>query len=340
MFFLIFSPLTLFSCAKPSIDTPESPFEDPYVRIGMRGEFDITDSMPQKDYNEIKKYVNDEESKDIDVARYKRQEESRDLKYAYFGQESSTISQCSMVSIDENGYRYNNNVSISDTITNQQIQSANSGIIKTASSLTDYTFDDSYPHKSNETSTYSQRRKRKNNDEPETVTSLTTGKEYDLEDEEKVDSIFGQSPYVSRIKSHFLPSMVRDVPYEFKLLADDNKAIYGMSNGKYLIREGYSIFPDFKTTMGRSYKAEDNFFYEGLLEKYEKDDEDVYRFTNFRFYHELLILSKAFDGTGVPILYLDKPVLIEYSEIKYEISYEKLGNYSGEIPKVTPSFDK
>lgn len=336
MFIFTLSPLALFSCAKPSIDMPKSPFEDSYTRIGMKGEFDITDTMPQKDYNEIKKYVS--EGEDDKVTHYIRQEESRDLKYAYFGQESSTISQCSMASINESGFRYPNKVTISSNITDQQIQSANSGIIKTSASSSDYSFDDTYPH--NEM-TYSLRRVKKNNDESAVVTEPIKEKTYS---EGQLESIFGLTPFVSRIKSHFLPSTIRDIQYEFKLLGDNNKAIYGMSGDKYLIKEGYSIFPDFKTTMGRTYKAEDNFFYEGLLEKYEVASGNevtyAYRFTNFRFYHELLILSKAFDGTGVPILYLDKPVLIEYSEVKYEISYDALSNYSGNIPDVTTPTNK
>lgn len=323
----------LANCNNGGIDMPKSPFDDHYARIGMQGVYGKTDDMSQADYNAIKTYINAPNSKDVNVKSYHRQEEIRDLKYAYFGKESSTISQCSMTSRSEDLTRYKNRVFINTDVTDQQIQQANGGIQKTKLALTDYTFDSNYD-KETLANKYIERIKTKNNDETEVVTEPVHETEYG---DEQIYQIFGLKPYNSRIKSHF----IEDGEYKFKLLANNNNAVYYMTKNekddpRYLIKEGYSLFSDFHTTMGRSYKAQDNYFYEGILEKYKYEGEETFRFTHFRFYHELLILSKSIDGSGVPVLYLDKPVLIEFSETTYSnIEYAKeedLDTYTDPIP--------
>lgn len=329
LFSLIIVPF-LASCQSTSIDMPKSPFDDHYTRIGMRGEYEMTGEMNPTDYSAIKSYINSENNKDVDVASYHRQEETRDLKYAYFGRESSTISQCSMTSHSEDLKRYQNRVFINTDVTDQQIQTANGGIQKDKLTLTDYTFDTKYKQLDQSLSKYSERIENKKNDEELKVTEPIKEQSYSDPYE-----VFGLKPFNSRIKSHF----IEDDDYKFKLLANENNAVYYKHNDQYLIKEGYSLFPDFHTTMGRQYKAQENYFYEGLLEKYTKDGVETFRFTHFRFYHELLILSKSIDGSGVPILYLDKPVLIEFSETTYsDIKYEKEENlepYTEDMPTPT-----
>lgn len=331
LFSLFIVPL-LASCNKGSIDMPNSPFDDHYVRIGMVGEYNKTDDMKQGDYNAIKAYINDpNNTKDVNVASYHQQQEDRDLKYAYFGEESSTISQCSMTSQNIDLQRYSNRISVTNNVNEQQIQTAKSGIQKSKSTLTDYTFDNE--KKAQDAGNYTEIIETKNNDEEPKVTKADSGS-YSSEDE--IYTLFGLKPFNGHIRSHF----AKDGEEGFHLLANDNKAVYFKSNDLYLIKEGYSLFPEYHTTMGRSYKAQENYFYEGLLEKVGSGADVTFRFTHFRFYHELLILSKAIDGTGVPVLYLDKPVLIEYSEttysdIKYFDNESDLPTYTGDIPQPT-----
>lgn len=319
-FLLAFSiPFILFSCRPSNIDTPKSPFDDHYERIGVNSEYNVVNPLGDGELDDINASIYPEEGEPTDVSHFKHQIETRDLKYAYFGEESSTISQCSLLSQVEDSNRYSNNVSIDINESEQQIQTANAGVIKTDSTITDYTFDTDY-NKTILSGEYRQTRQTiKKGEEPGLPTVVTDTTDYSDE-----ELIFGLKP-LAKIKSHFA------FDDKFSLLGPN--AVYGtIEDGSYLIKEGYSVFKDFTTTMGRSYKAEDNYFYEGLLEKVENDD-NVYHFKYFRFYHELLILSKAFDGTGVPVLYLDKPVLIEFSEDKYWIDYNKnLEKYSGVIP--------
>lgn len=331
---IVISPFALLACKGSNIDTPKSPFDDHYVRIGMNSENEVTTPMSQDEYLSIKKYLNEETDDAKHISSYQHQSESRDLKYAYFGSESSTISQCSMISSNETNNRYNKAnkpVTITENVTNQQLQIANGGIIKTSSTITDYTFDTEYVT-SIKNYEYEKRKQVVNNNEAPVVTRSKEPTGYDNE-----DAIFGLNPLSLIVSAHFREMTIRETGhYNFKLLSDNNSAVYGKTkDGKYLVKEGYSVFAPFSTTMGRTYKAEDNFFYEGLLESYEVHNETKYRLTYLRFYHELLILSEAYDGTGVPILYLEKPVLIEYSEDKYTITHNQFGTYTDKIPDVT-----
>lgn len=331
----IFALPLLASCNKSSIDMPKSPFDDHYHRIGMKGEYAKADDMTVAEYNAIKEYVNTE-GEDKYVSSYHRQEEIRDLKYAYFGKESSTISQCSMTSHNEDLKRYYNRVFINNDVTDKQIQTANGGIQKTKSTLVDYTFDTTYESIEQEaippSGNYAERIRTTNNNEPEIITEPVPVTSYTSNE---VYKLFGLKPFNSRIRSHFATEPDPTTGYDFRLLGDNNNAVYFKTkDNKYLIKEGYSLFSEFHTTMGRSYKAQDNYFYEGLL---EDDDNNSYRFTHFRFYHELLILSKSIDGSGVPVIYLDKPVLIEFSETTYsDIQYvdeeKSLPHYENDPP--------
>lgn len=315
----------LASCDTSRVNTPNSPFkDDKYVRIGMKsdGHHKIDKNMSNEEYNELKTYINDKTQTDENVITYHRQQEDRDLKYAYFGKESSTISQCTLTSISEDLNRFSNRVRTDTSVTNKEVQTANGGIQKTKSTVTEYVFDSDY--KSNpfiESEKYQIRRATKINSEEQVVEQVQEETDYNPEDETFLYETFGLRPFTRRIKSHF------PTDWEFQLLADNNNAVYGKtSDGKYVIKEGYSHFVDYSTTMGRTYKAVDNYFYEGLLERYKvpgSEDEYKYRFLDFRFYHELLILSKAFSSEGsIPILYLEKPALIEFSETTYsDITY-------------------
>ncbi|MCQ2792708.1 MAG: hypothetical protein MJ208_04230 [Bacilli bacterium] len=327
---LLFLPL-LASCNQSNIEMPKSPFDDSYQRIGMTGEYVIKNGLTQEEYNGIKASITvNPETRDVDVASYHIEQEDRDLKYAYFGDESSSISQCTMTSNNQDLTRYKNNVFINNNVTDKQVQVKNGGIVKTKSTLMDYTFDTNYLNLPKENNKYARRLSTKNNDDPEEVTEPTPETSYDSQDPNQVYDIFALKPFTGHIAHHFTD--------DFKLLGDN--AVYGKTeDGKYIIKEGHSNYQDFQTTMGRSYKAQDNYFYEGVLENYQDQGKTKYHFTHFRFYHELLILSKACDGTGVPILYLDHPVLIEFNETIYSnITYKpvtSLDNYTGEIPPKT-----
>ena len=325
LFPLLVLPL-LLSCNNSNINMPLSPFaDDHYQRIGMDGQYKIAESMSEDEFNSIKNYIKDEDAKDGNVASYHIQQENRDLKHAYFGNESSAISQCSLTSISENLNRYNNRVTIDDIVTNKEVQTANGGIQKTQSLSTSYTFDSNYYlEEFSALKKYQKRLKTKINNESEEVKQELDETEY-TEDLDKLYDIFGLKPFTTRIKSHF----VQTDKYKFELLG--NAAVYGKtSDGKYLIKEGYSLFDNFSTTMGRTYKSVNNYFYEGLLDKIGSD----YYFVKFRFYRELLILSKSFDGSSVPIIYLEKPVLVEFDETTYsDITY--FNNETTDLPKYT-----
>ena len=347
---LILSSLILIpflaSCDTSRVNTPNSPFkDDKYVRIGMRGKYRIDNPLNNDEYNELKNYINDTEVKDINVVSYHQQQEDRDLKYAYFGKESSTFSQCTLTSVSEDLSRYRNRVFTDNVETNKEIQIAGSNIQKTKSLVTNYTFDLGYDD-TKLANKYKIHVKTKIEGEDEKVEEEKGETSYEDKD---VYDIFGLKPYTLRIKGHFpKPDPEKPDPNLFKLLGDN--AVYGKdSDGNYVIREGHSDFINYSTTMGRTYKAVDNYFYEGVLERYKvptsSNDEETYsyRFLDFRFYHELLILSKAFSSEGsIPILYLEKPALIEFSETTYsDITYcdkgeEEFELYDKEIPEVTP----
>ncbi|MCQ2796692.1 MAG: hypothetical protein MJ213_05310 [Bacilli bacterium] len=313
-------PLILFSCKSSGIDMPKSPFDDTYVRIGAKSEYEIANPLNDGEFEEIKESIKNNDPHN--VSHFKHQLETRDLKYAYFGRESSTVSQCSMSSQVEDSTRYSNNVSIDINNANQQIQTANAGIIKTSTTVTDYTFDIDFKKDPKDSGYYRQTSVTEHDDISDDPVVIIPKAEFN-----SVVATFGLKPLERKIKAHF------NFEGTFDLLGV-NSVCGTTEDGTYLVKEGYSAFSDFSTTMGRSYKAEDNYFYEGLLEKYTEQEsgKKAYRFKYFRFYHELLILSKAFDGTGVPVLYLDKPVLIDFSEDKYWIDYNTLQPYTGEVP--------
>lgn len=329
---LLLTPLMLFSCHNNVTDMPKSPFNDSYQRIGMKGEYLVNlTSLPAEEYAKLKagivNYVDD--GVDKGVTKVVRHEETRDLRYAYFGKEVGTVSFCSMLSRTDTESKYlkneKNYVTTKEAISNQQNQTANGGIIKNNSTTVDYIYDVNYVNSETAQGTnYGVRTSVKNNDEALVVSQKTP--ETTTYDEEQ----FNLLPYKNEIQEHFKPTET----YDFKILGDNNSAVYGTCNidgeERYLIKEGYSVFSPYTTTVGRTYKAVDNYFYEGLLEK----KGESFRFTSFRFYHELLILSKAYDE-GVPVLYLEKPMTVEYSEVKYQISYNGLGEYTGVIPEVT-----
>lgn len=342
---LLFLPFVLASCHNNSTDLPKSPFDDVYVRVGMKGAYEVNlNPLETSDYAELKSSIANyiERGTDQDVTQVQRKEETRDLKYAYFGNEVGSASRCAMLSRIDTEKRYLNNdknyVTTKEAISHQQNQTANAGIIKNNSTTVDYIYDvncrDSSKPLEEE---YGVRTSFKNNDEQEVVTQTTDEVNYD-------ETKFNLDPYKNGIATHFKPGKVRGENYNFDILRDTNSAVYGKCtiDGKErcLIKEGYSVFAPYTTTVGRTYKAVDNYFYEGLLEEYsepkiESEDEKSFRFTSFRFYHEILILSEACDGSNIPVLYLEKPVVIEYNEIKYEISYNSLGEYKGTIPEIT-----
>lgn len=330
---LLLIPFALFSCHSNTKDMPKSPFDDHYQRIGMKGEYLVNlTPLQAEDYAKLKAGIDN--YNDEGVTKVVRQEETRDLKYAYFGREVGTVSFCSMLSRTDTESKYlketKNYVTTKEADSNQQNQTANGGIIKNNSSTVDYIYDTNYVD-SGETQGehYGVRTSVKNNDE-EVVVSQTTPQTTAYGD----GTQFNLLPYKNEIKKHFDPTPVRTETYDFDILRDNNSAVYGTCNieskNYYLIKEGYSLFSPYTTTVGRTYKAVDNYFYEGLLEKHN----ETFRFTSFRFYHELLILSKAYDE-GVPVLYLEKPMIVDYSEIKYSISYDDLGEYKGTIPEPT-----
>lgn len=325
---LLLIPLMLFSCHNNVTDMPKSPFNDSYQRIGMKGEYSVNlTSLQAEEYAKLKAGISS--YTDEDVTKVVRQEETRDLRYAYFGKEVGTVSFCSMLSRTDTESKYlkdeSNYVATKEAISKQQNQTANGHIIKNNSTTVDYIYDVNYVNNKIEQGTnYGVRTSVKNNDEALVVSQKTS--ETTTYDEEQ----FNLLPYKNEIKEHFKKTET----YDFDILRDNNSAVYGTCkiDGKerYLIKEGYSVFSPYTTTVGRTYKAVDNYFYEGLLEK----EDDTFRFTSFRFYHELLILSKAYDE-GVPVLYLEKPMTVEYSEVKYAISYDDLGQYTGVIPEVS-----
>lgn len=342
-FILLFASFALFGCQKNLTDMPISPFFDTYVRIGMRSEYNVNlRSLDSEEYVELKAAIDDYKDKDSDfetnkgVTKVVRKEETRDLKYAYFGKEVSSVSLCSMLSRTDTESRYLNDnnrsyVTIKKAVSNRQNQNANAGIIKTNSTTCDYIYDSHYVKPQTYTEVeqkYGVRTSIKNNSEAAVVMQTTP-------EETSYDSTkFDLKPFGDKIQQHFVPGEVRGEDYNFEILGES--AVFGQCNigtkPYTLIKEGYSVFAPYTTTVGRTYKAVDNYFYEGLL---EDDTTNGLRFTSFRFYHELLILSQAYNGINVPVLYLARPVVVEYSEVKYDISYNDLGTCEETIPEVT-----
>ncbi len=309
---LLSTPLILFSCKSSNIKTPVSPFDDHYERIGMDSKYSVITESTSEEIKSIKEYINTDDQDD--VSYYKHQYEKRDLKYAYFGNESSTISQCQMLSQIEDNTRYSNNVSIDINNSEQQDQTANAGIIKTNSKVTKYVYDPNYKNL---------------NDDKKYIKATVTEKN----GEETQTTRDGDGTYVEGDNSVFYIKPLDKIKEFFNSIEGFDlfgaNAICGTANnGEIVLKEGFSVFSNFTTTMGRSYKAEDNYFYEGLID----NSNGSYKFKYFRFYHELLILSEAIDGEGVPVIYLDKPALIEYSEDQYWIDYKQLQPYTGDVP--------
>lgn len=328
---IIFLPLVLVltSCDSSLIKIPTSPFkDDKYERIGVNSVYKITDSQLTDDEFKIltEAFNKVNNPTDNNVISYDRVEETRDLKYAYFGKEISSVFFNSLLSRNENISEYLNNVTISKINSHQIIQMA-AGDNNTNSISETYTFDTGYKNK-NLDGEYKSHLKTKKNDEEEIVT-CTTGKDpikYDLEIEKETSAIFGINPFVNSIIPLF--------PTDFKILGSN--AVYGKCDDMFLVKEAYSVYnSNFTTTLGRQYLAVDNYFYETRLKNYKNNDEPCLVINDFRFYHETLILSESFSGTGVPILYLEKPVLVWFDEIKYNFTYGAKENYVGDIPEVT-----
>lgn len=340
---LLFIPFVLASCKNNSTDMPKSPFDDTYVRIGMKGEYEVNlTSLPASDYANLKSAIQNYKDEEKKATKVVRKEEMRDLKYAYFGNEVGSASRCALLTRTDTESRYlkddSNYVTTKEAVSHQENQTANAGVLKSDSKTVDYIYDVNYLDSSKEAQeTYGVRTSVKNNEEQEVVTQTTIETKYD-------STKFDLESYKNGIMIHFAPGKIRGEDYNFGILRDVNSAVYGKCNidskERYLIKEGYSVFAPYTTTVGRTYKAVDNYFYEGLLEEYvepkiENEGEKSFRFTSFRFYHEVLILSEACDGLNVPVLYLEKPVVVDYDEVKYEISYDSLGEYTGTIPEPT-----
>ncbi len=327
-------PLLLIGCNGNKVDLPKSPFSnDNYKRIGMESEYkDITISdLNSEEYDKLKKSIKDYKNYDAKVKSYTRSEETRDLKAAYFGTNLGAANLCKKTSRTDTNTRYNNLVTtkLVNTKTEEQVMNSKS-TIKNEQQMDDYV-------NGLDGEKYSTIRSLKNNTSNPEVTYVV--KEESYSGEGKAEEVFGTHAYEKDIKNNFvIKSRTPGREISFSVLADNNNAVYGKTNIKdigerYIIREAMSDFSPYSTTVGDTHKAVDNYFYEALL----VPENGGYRFTNFRFYHELLILSEAYgDESKVPVLYLEKPVLVEYSEIKYTIDYTDKGEFNkGNIPTPT-----
>jgi len=329
---LAFIPLMLIGCNKGAIDRAPSPFADSYVPIGMTGEYlgkietlNSTQFKLLKD--NVTKLKTEPLSYDKLVKRYSKEERSRDLKYSYFKNELNPTDMCSLVNETSNNVRYKNNVTIA-TISNERQKQFSGGIDKTITKTSDYTFDTGYKKTLN--SKYILNSVKQINEEKE---EITKGEEKEYTP--TTTTVFNLSPYKAILDNHFTNKTKTE--YKFEILGDNNNAVYGLYNldGKerYLIKEAYSLFAPFSTVVGRKYKAVDNYFYECLFVNKKIEDEDYLLLTNFRFYHEMLILSEACDEENrVPVLYLEKPVQVEYNEYKYTFDYSFSDSYTDKIP--------
>lgn len=317
----MFLPLALFSCAKSTINIPGSPFNDSYSRKGTTSQFNYKlDSLDQAEFSDLKdttdKYFVDANG---EISSYSRQQEDRDLKYAYFGKEISTISMCTLFSQKKTSTSYSNSINnkgpvrIDDLPSESQRQTSGGNIVDKTENIV-------YRHNLNETSSeYTETTEKHNNDQSVKITAIQmkyTGKK---------EVVFNVD-LSSDIQQHFLP-----FDKKFTLLGEN--AIYGKTNingvTTYIIKGAYSEYQDFSTNMGKKYKSVNNYFYEGSLEKKSFG----FACTSFRFYKELLILSQSFeDEATMPVLYLDSPVLVQFSETSYQINYDAKQTYQGNIP--------
>lgn len=327
---LLFFPFLLTSCGSSSITIPKSPFrDDKYVLIGMKSENKIDTYLTDDEFAKLNKAIaRGTAMTDKRALKYVRQDETRDLKYAYFGKETSSVFYNSLNSRLDETTRYDNQIKIDNSSTKQIVQTA-MGENTTLSINNTYTFDIGTAKGLPKENFYKQHLRTQTNDEKPIISVKTDKTHYGGSEEESEEAVFSVHPYENSILQHF----VETESYHFKLLGPN--AVYGKSNSKYLVKEAYSIFnKNFTTTLGRKYIAVDNYFYEGLLDDINTD----LCFTYFRFYHETLILSEAYGNEGVPILYLEKPALVWFNEVKYNIYYNSNGNYTGTIPTPeTPS---
>ena len=282
-------------------------------RIGMNSEYQNY-NLEVGEYAKIKNAV-DNYKLDNKVTSYTRDAEQRDLRRAYFGNQET--SSCSLTSRLTKEVRYQNKVSVRDTTEVKQKQVESGAIIKDNLKVSVYDVHDS-------STDYHIVTQSKKNNEAETV-KKETGKYGQEMSEEK---LLGLTPFATIKNSHFNE--------KFELLGNINKAVYGKiridGQEYFLIKEAKSEFSKY-STVGHSYKAMDNYFYEGLL----KDlGDNQLAFTRFRFYHEFLILSQPADSEDVPVLYLDRPILVSYDEYRYTIDYGSTGDYDkGKIPSPT-----
>jgi len=320
---LLLLPFILVGCNGGSINKTKSPFNDKYSPVGMSGQYNITGSISTEDYNLLRKSIKDysDNNDSYVVKSYRRVKEERDLKAAYFGKNLGAANLCALVSQDTTNTRYSNYVTTSFSTSHNENQTVSGGINKTNSVVKDFTFSND-PDPKKEEENYQQNEQINTEGEEERIISEKIKGTFDATESSSITDTFGLKPYDNDIKTNFGTIKKRDKEVIFNVLDDNNNAIYGMSGNKYLIKEATSLFAPYSTAVGDTYKAVNNFFYEALLEKVGEGDKATFRFTDFRFYTELLILSEAMsDETKVPVLYLEKPQLVEYTEIKYSIQY-------------------
>ncbi len=313
MLSLFLIPLFAIACHGRGVDMPKSPFPgDNYVPIGMESAFSKEKLEPLDDegteYQKLRGTIKEYQA-DVLTTKYTRKREYRDLKHAYFGdQEQNPCSYVSQEVVDEYCKNPEEEADIVSTDKNYEVNKRQmiSGGIKTNSSRVEtYDYTD-LSSLTNQQKTYSEVKSTKINQEKEEVTLTVEHADYR-------DDVFQLTPFTTYITKHF-------DGIEFDLFGEDNDAVYGkFKDGRYLIKEAYSKYDDY-ATLGHKYKAVKNYFYEGILTKTSKATENL-GFTSFRFYSELLILSEAADSLDVPVLYLEHPMLVEYDEYQYEMSY-------------------
>lgn len=328
---LLMVPLMAIGCNKSLVNMPKSPFgADEYSPIGMTTAFpDVKlSSLDNNEYQLVKNNIANYQADEM-VSSYTRHEESRDLRYAYFGNQEPTL--CTYTSSDIKLDRYSNPITISKNVQNNKNQTLSGSIIN--DHLTDEIYTQSIPDKDH---MYHVIESIKKNDAEAKVQKTKTDTSYS---DAEIVTIFGLKPFEVIQTSHFTEKAVHSETevYKFKLFGDENNAVYGKAkiNGvdQFLIKEAYSLFVDYQT-VGHRYKAVDNYFYEGLLKEVDSSNKKL-GFTSFRFYHEFLILSEPADRADVPILYLEKPMLVEYNEYRYDISYDVFKPYQGDVPTPT-----
>lgn len=319
---LLFSiPMFLLGCNNSNVNLPKSPFKDDYKRIGMTTEYtkSAITSIDSGEYNNLKNSIKNYSSNDKEVTNYKRTEQTRDLKAAYFGKNLGAANLCSLLTRTDTNTMYNNKVTTKLVNIHRENQVMNGPNITSNQQMDDYIYSSESNNK------FRVNRLLKNDNENPVITKS--------DEQDIVSDTFYIQPYEKDIKNNFTIKSRSGKEISFSVLADSNSAVYGKTKidnigDRYIIREALSDFATYSTTVGDTYKSVDNYFYEALLD-------NNYKFTHFRFYHELLILSEALnDETKVPVLYLEKPQLVEFSEIKYEINYNAVGDYDrGSIPQ-------